>query len=340
MNEQYNIEEIRQLEKNLSEKPDDTDLMNKLAIGYLNCREADSFNKVDDLLKKAFEIKPSIKTSNNYAYQIITDRDDYEKGIEILKPFVDKKPKSFMPYNVIGYAYLMKGNYEKAKFYFEKAMTLSQTEMVEIIHNLAVCENHLGNPQKALNLYDKSIAINDKDNESKFNKAVCLYELGSHSEIEEIIQTIRKSAAYKDSTAWVSSSELSELYYLQGDLQNAYDFFLQNPFTPDLISDLVSSFLLFNYDKPKFQKLVNEQVGEKNEWINELNDPKDEDYYDYSDEERIEQTKKLENEIHTLKSIELHLTKPPQLNPAKLYMTTFCGCMLYDCKIHRTQFDE
>ncbi len=135
MNEQYNIDEIKELEISLATNPTDTDLMNKLAIGYLSCREADSFNKVDDLLKRAFEIKPTIKTSNNYAYQIITDWDDYEKGIEILQPFVDKEPKSFMPYNLIGYAYLMKGNYEKAKFYFEKAMTLSQTEMVEVIHN-------------------------------------------------------------------------------------------------------------------------------------------------------------------------------------------------------------
>ncbi len=340
MNEQYNIDEIRQLEKILLEKPDDTDLMNKLAIGYLSCREANSFNKVDDLFKEAFKIKPSIKTANNYAYHIITDWDDFEKGIEILQPFVDKKPKSFMPYNLIGYAYLMKENYEKAKFYFEKAMTLSQIEIVEIIHNLAVCENHLGNPKKAFNLYDKSIAINDKDNESKFNKAVCQYELGLNIEIEDTIQKIKTSVAYKDSTALVSSSELSELYYLQGDLQNAYDFLKQNPFTPDLISDMVSSFLLCNYDKPMFQKLVNEQVGEKSEWINELNDPKDEDYCNYTDTERIEQIKTLENEIHTLKNLELHLTEPPKLNPVKLYMTTFCGCMFYDCKVHRTQFEE
>ncbi|QWG09912.1 tetratricopeptide repeat protein [Flammeovirga kamogawensis] len=211
--------------------------MNKLAIGYLSCREADSFNKVDDLFKAAFEIKPSIKTANNYAYQVISDWNDYENGIEILKPFVDKEPKSFMPYNLIGYAYLMKENYEDAKSYLKKARSLCQIEMVEIIHNLAVCENHLGNPQKALALYEKSIEIMDKDNESKYNKAVCQIELGQTTPIDQIIQDIIKSEAYKDHTAWVSSAALSELYYLKGDLQNAYDFFNQNPFTPDLVSD-------------------------------------------------------------------------------------------------------
>lgn len=340
MNEQYNIEDIRQLEASLSENPNDTDLINKLAIGYLSCSEADSFNKVDDLFKKAFEIKPSIKTANNYAYQIITDWDDYGKGIEILKPFVDKEPKSFMPYNLIGYAYLMKENYVKAKSYLRKARSLCQIEMVEIIHNLAVCENHLGNPQKALALYEKSIEIMDKDNESKFNKAVCQIELGQTSEIDQIIQNIIKSEAYKDQTAWVSSAELSELYYLQGDVQNAYDYLNQNPFTPDLVSDMVSSYLLLNNDKPKFQKLVDVQVGEKYDWVRELNDPEDEDYYDYTEQERIAQIKELKNEIQVLKNLEFSLINPPELKSTELYKTIFCGCMFYDCKIHRTQFDE
>jgi Tfp pilus assembly protein PilF len=340
MNEQYNIEEIRQLENSLSKNPKDTDLMNKLAIGYLNCREADSFDKVDDLLKKAFDVKPTIKTSNNYAYQIITDWDDYEKGIEILKPFVDKEPKSFMPYNLIGYAYLMKENYEKAKFYFEIAMTLTQTEMVEIIHNLAVCENHLNKPQEALTLYEKSIAIMDKDNESKFNKALCQIELGLDSETNKIIEEIRLSEAYKDHTAWVSCDDLSQLCFIKNDMKQAYELLMESPFSIDLSSYPEYSYLLLKYNASKFNELSEEQIQRNIAWIADLNNPEDEEYDDYTEEERIAEIRKLNNEIETIKTLGQKLINPPEIKPLELYKTIICGCMFYDCKLHGTQFDD
>ena len=340
MNEQYNIDEIRQLENSLSKNPKNTDLMNKLALGYLSCKEADSFNKVDGLLKKAFEIKPTIKTSNNYACQIITDWDDYEKGIEILQPFVDKEPKSFMPYNLIGYAYLMKEDYVKAEFYLEKAMTLSQTEMVEIIHNLAVCENHLGKPQNALTLYDKSVSIMDNDNESKFNKAVCQIELGQDSEINKIIENIKLSDAYKVPTAWVSCTDLSQLCYLKKDMKQAYELLMESPFSIDLLSYPEFCYLLLKYNDSKFDELAKEQIQSKESWTADLNNPEDDEYEDYIEEERVAEIKRLNNEIETIKTLRQDLINPPVLKPSELYKSIFCGCMFYDCKIHRTQFDD
>lgn len=339
MNEQYNIDDIRELESSLSENPNDTDLMNKLAIGYLSCREANSYNKVDNLFKTAFETKPSIKTANNYAYQIITDWDNYEKGIEILQPFVDKEPKSFMPYNLIGYAYLLKEKYEKAKCYLEKAMTISQTEMVEIIHNLAVCENQLNNPLKALTLYERSIAIMDKDNESKFNKTICQIELGQTSEIDQIIQEIRNSEAYKDPTAWVSCTDLSQLCYLKNDLKQAYDILMESP-NFDLQSYPEFCYLLLKYNDSKLNELAEEEVESKKSWIADLNDPEDEEYDDYTEKERVGEIKKLNEEIETIRTLRQKLINPPELKPSELYKTIFCGCMFYDCKIHRTQFDD
>ncbi|MGQ1948733.1 tetratricopeptide repeat protein [Geofilum sp. OHC36d9] len=340
MNEQYKIDDIRQLENSLSKNPKDTDLMNKLAIGYLSCREADSYNKVDVLFKKAFEIKPSIKTSNNYAYQIITDWDDYEKGIEILKPFVDKEPNSFMPYNLLGYAYLMKENYETAKLYFEKAMTLSKVEMVEIIHNLAVCENHLDNPKKALTLYEKSIAIMDNDNESKFNKALCQIELGQEFEINSIIEEVKLSEAYKDPSAWVSCCDLSQLCYLKKDMSQAYELLMESPFSIDLLSYPEFCYLLLKYNDSKFNELAKEQIQGKESWMSDLRNPEDEDYEDYTEEERVVEIKELNNEIESIKALRQKLVNPPELKLSELYKTISCGCMFYDCKLHETQFDD
>lgn len=340
MSNQYNIEEIKQLEISLAKNPTDTDLINKLAIGYLSCSEANSFNKVDELLEKAYEINPTIKTSNNYAYQLITDCDDYDLGIEILHPFVDKKPKSFMPYNLIGYAYLMKGSYESAKLYFQKAMALSQAEMVEIIHNLAVCEHHLGNHQNALTLYEKSIAIMDNNNESKFNKAVCQIELGLDFDINKIIEEIKLSEAYKDPTAWVSCSDLSQLCYLKNDMKQAYELLMESPFSLDLLSFPEYSYLLLKYNNSKYSKIAKENIQEKESWITTLNNPEDEECEIYTEEERITEIKKLNGEIEAIKTLGQKLINPPEIKSTDLIKTIFCGCMLYDCKIHGNQFDD
>jgi len=339
MNKQYDINEIRQLEYELSKNPYDTDLMNKLAIGYLSCSDANGYSKVDDLFEKAYKIKPSIKTANNYAYQIITDWFGYEEGIKILQPFINKEPKSFMPYNLIAYAYLMSKDYAKAKFYYEKAMTLSQTELVEINHNLAVCENQLNNHQNALTLYEKSITIKDKENLSKYNKALTHIELNQTSEIDQIVREIKKSEAYKSPSATVSNIDLAQLYYINRNFKKAYELLIENPNIylqafPEL------SYLLLKFNKSKFDEIANEEIENIKSMIVDLNNPTDEEYNDYSEQERIAEIKKLHNEIETIKTLKQKLINPPDLKPSKLYQTMFLDCLFYDCKIHGTQFDD
>ncbi len=102
MNAHYSLDRIRQMENKLSNNCTDTALLNSLAIAYLTNPEADGYNKADDLLKRAYTIKTSIKTANNFAYQLICDGFEYQKGIDILQPFVDLHPRSYMPYNLLG----------------------------------------------------------------------------------------------------------------------------------------------------------------------------------------------------------------------------------------------
>ena len=338
MIQQYNLDEIKQLEISLTNNPSDTDLMNKLAIGYLFCIEADSSSKVNELLKKAYEIKPSIKTANNYAYQIITDW-DYKEGIEILKPFIDKKPNSFMPYNLIGYAYLMSENYEKAEVYFEIAIKLAPTKMIEIIHNLGVCKNYLSKPQEALNLYEKSIEITDNDNESKYNKAVCQIELNQTSGIDEIIKKIKTSEAYKQPAAWISNTDLSRLSYINNDIKLAYELLMENC-NFDLLSYPEFCYLLLKFNDSKFNVLEEEEIERIKSWIADLNNPEDEEYEDYTEKERAIEIKRLQDEIETIKNLRYELLNPPEIKPSELYKKIFCGCMFYDCKIHGTRFDD
>jgi Flp pilus assembly protein TadD len=85
MNLEHNIEEIRRLKKLLAQNRQDTDIMNKLAIAYLDNDEAFYISKA--LLKKAYKLNPSIKTANNYACLLIVQDWFYEEGIEIRQLF-------------------------------------------------------------------------------------------------------------------------------------------------------------------------------------------------------------------------------------------------------------
>ena len=339
MNKKYDINEIRHLEYELSKNPYDTDLMNELAIGYLSCSDANGYSKVDDLLEKAYKIKPSIKTANNYAYQVITDWLDYKEGIKILQPFINKEPKSFMPYNLIAYAYLMSKDYTKAKFYYEKAMILSQTERVEINHNLAVCENQLNNHKKALTLYEKSISIMDNENLSKYNKALTHIELNQTSEIDLIVREIKESLAYKSPSAAVSNIDLAQLYYNIRNFKKAYELLIENPsFYLQSFPEL--SYLLLKFNKSIFDEIANEEIENIKTMIFDLNNPTNEEYNDYNEQERIVEIKKLRNEIETIRTLKQKLVNPPDINPSKLFKTMFLDCLFYDCKVHGTQFDD
>ena len=340
MKEQFTLDEVRELEHKLTKEPNDSDKMNALAIAYLSCREVGSYNKAYDLFRKAFEVAPSVKTATNYAYQIITDEEDYEGGIDLLQVFVDREPKSFMPYNLIAYAFLHSGNYQQANLYFEKANTLSTKKRAEILHNLALSENHLGNTQRALSLYEQAIAIYDEDNESKFNKALCQVELGQRNNIDQIIQEIIKSDAYKNSTAWVSCTDLAQLSYLNGDMKQAYELFMQSRFSYDLLSFPELCYLLLKYDDQKLKELTEKEIKEKMSWIAELNNPEDDDYDDYTEEERRQNISELNVEISKLKNLRLRSGNQPILKATSLYKAVFCGCMLYDCKQHGTPFDD
>ena len=119
MKNEYTIEEIRSFEERLKMNPSDIELMNQLAIGYLNVPEAGGFNKVDGLLEKAHTINPSIKTANNLAYQMIVDWNEPQKALKLLTPFTDSSINNIKSINLIAYGYLLDNNPEKADDYYD-----------------------------------------------------------------------------------------------------------------------------------------------------------------------------------------------------------------------------
>ncbi len=338
MTQETNIPEIKQLELELQNNPLDVSLMNQLAIAYLPHNEI-SYGKTLELLHRAFEISPSIKTANNYAYQLIAEWYECEKGIEVLLPFMDQKPKSYMPYALIGYAYLMIENYSNAESYLEKANSLSPTEKVEIIHNLGLSKSHLKKHSEAMALYEKSIEIMDSDNLSKYNKALCHIDLHQNKQVNKLINEIRKTEAYQDPTGDVSNLDLSLLSFLNNDLEQAYQLLMENdnfryPFEPEVC------YLLLKFNPSKYQELAAEEIESAANLIKDIKNPKSEDYANFSDQERATEIIELQEEIEKIKNTELELKNIPEVKTKESYRSIFCGCLFYDCKMHGTAFDD
>lgn len=336
----YSLEDLKQLDLELTKNPFDMDLMNKLAISCMYWEHLDEYvDRADELLEKAFDLAPSIKSANNYAYQIIMDRNDFEKGIEILQPYINKGPNSFMPYVLIGYAYLMIENYKFAETYFEKAINLEPTELFPIYHNLGVCKCHLNQLETALELFEKSILIEDNGNESKYNKAICQVELGDFSEIDSIIDEIRNSDVYQEPFVNVCNIDLSLLCYLMNDFKKAYDLLMESP-NFDLFSHPELCFLLQQYNASKYDELVEELIERTNSWIAKLNNPEYEFYDRYTEEERLAEIQEENVELEEIMSLKERLVEPPKIKSLELYKTLYCGCLLYDCKVHNTAFKD
>jgi predicted RNA-binding protein with EMAP domain len=337
MKYKYSIAEIRETEKSLNLNPSDSNLMNKLAIGYLNVPDAGGFNEVTKLLEKAYKIKPSIKTANNYAYQLITDWEEYEKGIKILKGYIQKIPNSHMPYNLIGYAQLMTQEYIEAITNFK--ISLNKKNEVDTIHNLAMANNLLDDNQNALALYNKICNMNDVDNRTLYNKAVTLIELKKFTEIHPLVERIKNSKEYNENPPWVSNLDLSVLYLSNDELEKAYELLSQD-LNVWLSDSHELGYLLLKYNKSKFNELVENEIEHILDWIKDYQDPEDEEYKDMTEKEKSIEINELLVKIENIKRLEIKHATKPKINFKSLYQTVGCGCMLYDCKVHQNEYDD
>lgn len=97
----YTLEDIKRFEKELEGSPDDTDLMNKIAIGYMEhpCEFIEDLK----LFERAYQIKQTIKTANNLAYQLFYEFEteaNQKRALNLQAECISKKPKSYMPYHL------------------------------------------------------------------------------------------------------------------------------------------------------------------------------------------------------------------------------------------------
>lgn len=328
-------EDIKLLETALAENPKDTNLMNKLALGYF---ENPSLLKDEEdlkLLEKAYQTKKTIKSTHNLAwYYYIEYGATLEKAIGIQQECISMQPKSFYPYFLYGCMLLDNNQSSEAIKYLEIAY--SKDKCRDIANNLGVVYAKQGNYITAKDYLMQAVNKEDIENKSKYNLALVQIQLGENKEAlamaEELKQIVIDSDNRLDD---IDFFEVASLYYLLDDYERGYSCCKMCDWNYyDLFSWECVAYLIYKHDIEVFKKLVASEIEKKN---------KDNDEYwkDDTEEEKQQELAERESEITRLTNLETEFAvDKPNIDINNYYFVESCGCLLFDCPRHDNLKDD
>lgn len=111
---------------------------------------------------------------------VLRDQGKYEAAIEILRGAIYRFPEDPQLWNTMGTVAMENGNFEESCTFFEEAIRL-KPDFARAFHNLGYLYNHVGPCSKALDAYERALALdlNPEDRaEGEHARALCLLQLG------------------------------------------------------------------------------------------------------------------------------------------------------------------
>ena len=99
------------------------------------------------------------KEKLNLALKYISEN-KRDTAIEILKEIISKDSKNFLSFFYLGNIFLEKKNYELAKIYLEKAISINPS-ISQVYNSLGLAYSNLRNFNEAEKLLNKAIEINN-----------------------------------------------------------------------------------------------------------------------------------------------------------------------------------
>ena len=336
-------EDIKLLEKALAENPQDTNIINKLALGYFLNPNLLKDNEVVKLLEKAYQIKKTIKSTHNLAwfyYEGYGAAATLERAIEIQQECISMNPKSFYPYQLYGVMLLSNNQCLEAIKYLEIAY--SKGKFRDIANDLGVAYAQQGDFQNANDYFIKAINEKDIEYKSKYNLAIAKIQLGKKEDAlkiaEEFKQMIIDGVNISDA---IDAFEIAYLYYLLNDYDSAYSCCKMCDWNIyDLFSWEHVPYLIYKNDVELFKKLVASEIENKKNWI--IENRNDDEYWKDETEEEIQQElAEGESEINRLTNLEAEFALGiPNIDINNRYCLEYCGCLLFDCSEHNNLKDD
>ena len=337
-------EDIKQLEEALAANPTDTNLMNKLALGYLVNPDLLQDNEDVKLLEKVYQTKKTIKSTHNLAWfyycEGCGENSKPERAIEIQQECISMNPKSFYPYRLYGQMLLKNNQPLEAIKYLE--IGYSKENCREIANNLGVLYAQQGDLHSCHDYFIKATNEKDIEYKSKYNLAITKIQLGETEGALRITEELKKNIIDgNNGSDDVDYFEVAYLYYLLNDDDSAYSCCKKCDWNYyDLFSWEYVTYLIYKNDLEVFKKLVADQIEKEKNWIKENKD-NDEYWEDDTEEEKQQELAQRESHITRLRNLEAEFARnKPNTDVKNQFLLETCGCLLFDCVRHGNLKDD
>lgn len=325
--------ELKLLLKQYETDPLNLDLINSIAIGYFENPEVLEENEDELFFERAYSIKKTVKSINNYAWYLKHVNEDIDKALEIQKECIDLNPKSYMPYNQYGFMLLEQNQYEKALEYLLKANSI--TKKRDTINNIGYCYFKLGNYEKAYFYFLEGSNLDDDEKVCLYNLALTEYKLGKIENLKVIAKKLEDGIETTKSEGWyVSVDDIGSLYCLADDFKSAFELLLNRDLnTRDYTHFEELSYALYLFDKNQWISNLSESICDFQERIDQIL-CNHEDWQDLNEEEKEELISDNKKEIALRNNLLKNGLTKPYIDIEFSIKSEHCGCLLFDCKRH------
>jgi tetratricopeptide (TPR) repeat protein len=144
-------------EKALKISPDELSVMTTLALAYNGLKR---YSEADEIYERALKLDPyNILLLNNYAYNLSERGVNLEKALEMSRFTINKEPNSASYLDTYGWICFKMGNYQEAKKYIEKAVSVSGSNAV-LMEHLGDVYLELKDIKNAKYFWKKSLELN------------------------------------------------------------------------------------------------------------------------------------------------------------------------------------
>ena len=329
--------ELKEMIDKFKDNLKDLDLINQIAIGYFENPSMQTDDEEMIFFELAYSFKKTIKTTHNLAWYLYFEWGEQERAIEIQKEQINKKPKSFYPYYLLGFMLMEKEDYKNAIEYLLKANEKSDRR--DISHNLGYCYFKIGDIQIAKDYFSKATTDYDFENRSAYNLAILDFKNGNIKNTRKIADKLFSSIE-RNVHQMISGYEIGFLYFLLEDFNMASDCLIKQGIDRvDLIDWKELSYSLFVTDKNMWISHHDKMIAERESWIDEINTQPDDWDFD-SEQEKNERLSELKSEIANIKELIKNGITKPDLDLSENVWIEPCGCLLFDCKRHENQPDD
>ncbi|MEZ2416231.1 tetratricopeptide repeat protein [Muriicola sp. E247] len=329
--------ELKDLIDKLKGTPKNLDLINRIAIGYFENPSMLTDNEDLKHFELAYSTKKTIKSTHNLAWYLYFEWGEENRAIEIQKQIIKQKPKSYLPYYLLGFMLLEKEDYKNA---LENLLIAKEkSDRRDILHNIGFCYFKLGDLKTSRDYFKIANTEFDFEFRSAFNQAVLDFQLqdtvSTRKLADRLFQNIENNSA-----SMIGGYETGLLYFMTGDFDKATESLIKQGIDGvDLTDWKELSYSLFVSDSKKWISQHQKMISERESWIVEINTKPDEWDFD-SEQEKNERLSELKNEIKNINELISKGISKPDVDLSENVWIEPCGCLLFDCKRHENQPDD